>query len=91
MSAVLALVGVLKFSVVNNYRRAFLQSKVGHHGASEIGRVTHAHNLPRSAFFYLVPNELFAHELDMESASTTRTVSEEFHVRDTHHYILMKR
>jgi hypothetical protein len=79
MPAVLALVRILKFSPVNNHRRAFHQSKVGHHDASEIARVAHTHNFLRSMFFYIFPNKMFAHELDMEYASTPWTVSEEFH------------
>jgi hypothetical protein len=82
VSAVFALVGILKFSAINNYGRAFLQSKVGHHATLEDACLIRTHNLLCSMFFQIFSNELFAHEFDVESASTPWAVPEEFHPRD---------
>jgi hypothetical protein len=80
VSTVFALVGMLKFSAINNYGRAFLQSKVGHHATLEDACLIQTHNLLCSMLFQIFSNELFAHEFDMESPPTTWTMTEELHL-----------
>ena len=62
---------------------AFLQSNIGHHCTSERSRVAHTHNSLRLSFLYILPNKLFVHELDVKSTPAPRTVSKEFHPRNT--------
>jgi hypothetical protein len=56
MPAMVTLVGILKFSLVNDHGRTLLQCKIGHHATSERAGAADVDNLFRTASLYPVRN-----------------------------------